>query len=448
MPDFIDKKMDIAFNSENLRKIFFAAILFSVAYVMYGFNRHTPLIADDMVLASFVREHNFYEIVDAFYDYYMYWGGRIVVHIFAMFFLSLDKNIFNAANTLMYVIFNLLILFHGLGKKIFSPFALIFINVVLFCFTPAFGQDFLWLDGACNYLWGMVLVLAFFVPYRLQMMNNDNIFNHGKKCLAVIFFAGIVAGWTNENMSIALIFMTIACIYFCRKNHGRIFKWQIAGAVGAVIGSMFLILAPGNFNRLAVEGGGQHIDILKNLLDITAMFIDFQFLFYPLCFTIIFFRYSFKNISLKKNFEIFPYLIGFFISMYSMVGSPYYTDRAKLGSLVLILILAVYFYGNVKLDIENIRRYTALGICMIFLFVFKWHIANEDIRTYDRIERGRVEKIMVERERRSEIILEDNPPKSRYVGAYGLDTLSSDKNYGLNKTYAKFYNVNAVSVKK
>ncbi len=427
--------------SQLVKKIIFGIILFFVVWSMYGFNRHTPLAADDMVLALFVREHNLFEIAEAFYNYYAYWGGRVVVHFIALCFLSVDKSIFNIANTFVYAIFNLLILFHGLGKNFYSPIALIFVNLILFLYTPAFGQDFLWLDGAANYLWGMVIILVFFIPYRLQMTRENSVFNKKKSVLFIFFFAGIIAGWTNENMSLALVSMIFVCIYLTKKNYNHIFKWQISGGIGAIIGSTFLLLAPGNFNRLAQEGGGQRVDIVKNFFDITALFVDSHFLLYPLIFMLILFILS------KKNLAYFAYLTGFIVSMYAMLGSPYYTDRAKLGSLVLVIILVVYFYGMLELNNIFKKLVILIGIVFIFMLYSEWNIAKNDIKDYDRREKARIEQIVKERELFDEIIVEANEPKSKYVATYGLEQLSTDKNYSLNKTYANFYGAKFIRIK-
>ena len=437
---------DDFFFNKRIKNITFSVILFFIIWAMYEFNRHTPLVADDMILAMFVREHNLYEILEAFYNYYMYWGGRVVVHFIALCFLSVDKSIFNVANTLVYVIFNFLILFHGLGKNLYSPIALIFVNLMIFLYTPAFGQDFLWLDGAANYLWGVVIILAFFVPYRLQMTSNDNIFKNERLLLLLIFLAGIIAGWTNENMTLALISMVFVCIYLNKKIYNRIFKWQILGGIGALIGSTLLLLAPGNFNRLAQEGGGQQVDIVKNFFDITVLFTDSHFLLYPLLLMIAFFILSLKKSSLN-NLIYIPYLTGFFVSMYAMLGSPYYTDRAKLGSLVLILILIVYFYGILEFSDTLKKCFIIIGFAMMFLLYNEWNIANVDIKDYDRREKVRIEQIMNERGVIDEIIVEDNEPLSRYVAAYGLEKLSTDKNYVLNKTYADFYGAKFIRIK-
>lgn len=440
--------IDIMSQYEKIKKIVFGVVIFFIIMIIYGFNRHTPLVADDLVLAIFVKDHKFFEIVEAFYNYYMYWGGRIIVHIISMIFLSVDKSIFNIANTAVYLIFNLLILFHGLGKKFFSPFALIFVNLALFLFTPAFGQDFLWLDGAANYLWGIVIVLAFFSIYRFQMMKDVNIFKNEKLSSAFVFIAGIIAGWTNENMSLALVSMILVCIFLNKRKYNRVFKWQIFGGAGAFIGSMLIILAPGNFNRLSQENGGQQVDVVKNFFDITSLFIDTEYLFYPLICTTILFIFLIKNMRLNDFLYFLPYFVGLLVSMYAMLGSPYYTDRAKLGSLVLILILIVYFYGMLKFyNITSQRAVCVLGFFFILMFYFEWSIANSDIKEYNKREKARIEQIIRERAEIDDIVVENNTPLSRYVAAYGLEELSKDKHYELNKIYADFYGAKSVRVK-
>ncbi|MBO6179900.1 MAG: hypothetical protein J6O04_12040 [Selenomonadaceae bacterium] len=448
----IDEYINFAFQSEIIKKTMFFLCLILIFIMIYGFNRHTPLIVDDFAMKNVALENDFWGILGALYNYYFTWGGRIIVHAIAYFFLSMDdRSIFNIVNTFCYIALNFLILFHGFGKMVFSSFALVMLNLMLFLFTPVFGQDFLWLDGAANYLWGIVIVLTFFIPYRLQLAKTENIFKHEKLALLPILIFGIIAAWTNENLSLALVFMIFVSVLVSKKYSKHIYLWQIVGGIGAVIGAAFLILAPGNFNRMAVEAGGQHVDIVKNFFDINGLYVDPHFLLYPIFFTILLAVISFNNqdkFGINDGRVYLVYLAGVFVSMYAMLGSPYYTDRAKLGSLVLTVILTVYFYGRIKFNTVKQRKVLlVIGIFLTFLLHEEWHIASGDIKAYDRIEEARVAQIVKERSTNNDIVIEDNNPHSRYVGAFGLERISHDKNSIWNRVYAKFYKAASVRIR-
>lgn len=441
----LDEKISFIFQSEKIKRAFFLFVLLLIAVAIYRLNRYTPLMADDFGLSIVANTYDLKSAFNLLLDYYFSWGGRVIVHSIAFFFLSMDKSVFNVANTLAYTLLNLLILFHALGKNFWSPIALIFANFMLFMFTPAFGQDFLWLDGAANYLWGIDIALLFLVPYRLQAEKDENIFKHNKASALLFLFFGIIAAWTNENISIALVSMVFVCIYLAKNDGKKLLLWQITGGIGSLLGALFLLLAPGNFMRIKTENGGQTIDVMTNFANITSLYTDPQFLLYPVLCIILFAIISAKN-KAEKNYII--YLAGFFISMYAMIGSPYYTDRAKLGSLTLAIISAIYFYGYIKFNTKFAKTLLlTVGILLTFLSYNEWRIAESDVKAYYKAEQERIEQILRERDTKDEIILDENLPKSRYVGAWGLWKIEKDKNFRFNQEYAKFYKAKAVRVK-
>lgn len=115
------------------------------------------------------------------------------------------KNVFNIINTCAYLALILMVEYHGCGawKKINCD-SLVLIFVLLWWCIPAFGHSFLWVTGASNYLYGILFILIFLIPYRRRLetgtYKNCNIC---KKIILAIFMlpAGILAGATNENTS-------------------------------------------------------------------------------------------------------------------------------------------------------------------------------------------------------------------------------------------------------
>ena len=76
---------------------------------------------------------------------------------------------------------------------------LLVIHAALFTLVPFFGTVFLWLDGACNYLWGTALALLplLIIPRLLE-----------KEC-AALGVIGVplcfLSGWTNENAACGML---------------------------------------------------------------------------------------------------------------------------------------------------------------------------------------------------------------------------------------------------
>ena len=87
--------------------------------------------------------------------------------IFLLIILSMPKSIFNVANSFIYVVLLLLVYAHITKAKYWSLSILIYINFSIWVFLPAFGQNILWLTGAGNYLWTIIIPLIFMLFYRL-----------------------------------------------------------------------------------------------------------------------------------------------------------------------------------------------------------------------------------------------------------------------------------------
>ena len=147
------------------RACVFALLILLMAGTMFLLNTHTPLQMDDYDYSfSWSTGRPLSGVADVLASqaaHYRLWGGRSVVHTLAQLFLYTGKSVFNIANTAMYVLFvlELYALAKPKGRRFCWP-VLLTIHAALFTLVPFFGTVFLWLDGACNYLWGTVLALA------------------------------------------------------------------------------------------------------------------------------------------------------------------------------------------------------------------------------------------------------------------------------------------------
>ena len=433
------------FDYAAIHKILCIALVFMVAVSFFVLNHHTMLTVDDYVL-SYTNGHRIQSFEDIFvrlYVYYFSWTGRVITHFLATFFLWMGKPAFDIANTLAYVGLILLIYIHAVGRVAFFPMILLFANFALFSFVPAFGQDFLWLDGASNYLMSACLVLAFLLPYRLQLTQSDALIRR-PVLYPVCFLGGIIAAWTNENMSVTIVCIAAYCMILRYLNDRKFIKWQWYGFAGAFFGAGLLLLAPGNIVRLHTEGGGQHIDIIYNLGHITKLFLDSNYLLFPVLFCVLLAIWGMPDRQDRRIWGM--YLLGFLVSMYAMVGSPYYTDRAKLGSLVLCVILASYLYTCLDFTSEKIRKsIVTIAVVLVVFLRGDYRTALHDIKGYEKRESARIEHVLQEKAAGNlNIVVEKNYPSTKYCAVWGLDDIHSDPGFWYNKAFARYYGVETV----
>ena len=228
-------------------KILFAIVVLISFGAIFIYNTLTPVMSDDLLFDSTPYK----TIADIFikeYERYMTWNGRSVLQILMTVFCLVPKGVFNLCNSLCFVVFSLLLYGNIKGRKKYDYLLYLLIQIFVWNFCVDFSQTILWLSGACNYLWGITIILAFVTVYRYLLEKGESV--KAKIWIPVVMFPlGVLAGWGNENTSggagLLLLMFTIQYIY--KKK--RVESWMMTGMGGMAIGFAFLIFAPGNAVR-------------------------------------------------------------------------------------------------------------------------------------------------------------------------------------------------------
>lgn len=437
--------------------------------MFYILNYYTPLYADDYSYSvSFLtgkRIESIYQIIDSQIRHYEVINGRVVTHTLAQLFLFLDDKTFNIVNTLAFLFLLYLIYFHAFGSfRDFSLISFSMIAMLLFLASPAFGQSFLWITGASNYMYGIFIILLFLIPYRIQIQNTSL----SNKPLSQIIFAvvyplfGIIAGWTNENTSVAMITIIIGYIICFHLKRIKIHLWNFTGCIGGVIGCFFMLSAPGNSIRLESSGGfGSIIDWGKRIVFITCnMIINLQLLL--LLFVIIIAVYVYQH---QDYFKIktwansktlinecglaLVYCLGFLASVYSMIVSPSFPERAWSGSIILCLIALGNF--SLLVDFSPIKCRLGKFIALFFVFIVCASTYTNAYFELKNIHTAYCERISIietaEQEGKREIYIPNIIGWSGY-SCYGPEgDLDSDSSNWPNTAIANYYGVDSINLK-
>jgi hypothetical protein len=226
----------------------------AVALLFYALNRLTPLYADDY---AYTRDFMTKEQVDSVADicasmrlHYIRVNGRIVVHFLAHLFLWWGKPVFNVINTAAMLALGTLMYMLAAGTlKDFKITSWLLGLLGIWLLAPGFGQSYLWLTGACNYLFGLLIILTFLVTYRRGVA-----FRRQRRSFALSLLylpAGLLAGWTNENTGAALVAAVLCFIIKNKIETGRFRAWMFTGLIGCVTGFLCMLLAPGQTARLS-----------------------------------------------------------------------------------------------------------------------------------------------------------------------------------------------------
>ncbi|MBR1580927.1 MAG: hypothetical protein IJ668_10645 [Selenomonadaceae bacterium] len=208
-----------------------AADDYSYAFVWDGAGRGNIL---EGVPDTIERVDSIGDLIASQWSHYMTWGGRTPAHTLIQLFVWLGKPLFDVLNTAMFVA--LIVLIARLADVRLTLRNLLWITLGLWVATPEWISTMEWLTGACNYLW-MGVVQLLFLKFFSTSINR-----------LIMIPLGLMAGWSNEAGGLATLFIAVALMIGQQKIRSA----HRIGLLSFALGYALLILAPGNFNRLAL----------------------------------------------------------------------------------------------------------------------------------------------------------------------------------------------------
>ena len=424
---------------KNKSALYTVLLLALIGVSMFLLNLHTPLMMDDydysFSWSTGERLAGVADILASQAVHYQMWGGRSVVHFFAQLFLYLGKPVFNAANTLMYLLLVLEIVYLGGKQGSRWDWRLVMIAHALLLFTvPFFGVVFLWLDGACNYLWGTVLALLPLVIARSEREGGcfDTEKARGWLALPLCFFAG----WTNENTACGVLAACFLLIIWDAWRGRKVRAWRLAAFAAQVLGVAVLLLAPGNFARPSEPGGrGMVMELIYRAAVVSYCALRYAGI--PALAALALFACAWRK---KKPVDALWFAVlcaCAFLSAYALVGSPQISDRTFTG----VLALAIAALLSVCADLlpKPGRRDAVVGAALALLIVIGSAAALSDVRAHEAAWRGREEKILAAAAAEAgQVCVSSVLSDSRYTMSIALE---QDAAQWPNSTLSKYYGI-------
>lgn len=215
--------------------------------VIFLFTRMTPLLADDFIYAfSYAdgfRIDNVFGILFSLIPHRRYINGRVISHFFVMLFVMLPKWIFDLMNALVFTLEMLLVYrFLCVEERSHATPLLVLGAAQLWISMPVFGQVFLWLDGACNYSWGLALALLFVLPfYRCSIKGSLGWPLWQELLFLPLAFMG---GAYSEHISLSMLAAALLLLIASRIRHGRAPLFLILALLAGAGGYLTLLLTP------------------------------------------------------------------------------------------------------------------------------------------------------------------------------------------------------------
>ena len=326
-------------------KYHYSFYLIIVGVIFFLMNIFTPLSSDDWHYNFIFNSQNHIKTIgDILYSQYLHYfnfNGRFIPHFFIQLFDGiLGKSYFNIANTIMFVVF-LLLLSLTLRKYysnyfISSTLALLF----LFFLLPGFNNCFLWMSGACNYLWVGVFVLIFDILLKSDIKDW--------RYYPLLFLWGLFCGWTNEAIVLGL---GIGYFIYYMIHNKEIRMHKAIMLVGLYIGIALLIFSPGSINRALGNNTNTPSlsDSLHNLISSLLNMDNIRLL--PILILLLFILFMINRKDLKKVLTSnLDYICAIFISFLFILWTRHDSAHSRFGfeffSLLLILKLISYININ------------------------------------------------------------------------------------------------------
>ena len=321
-------------NSKKLIIVVFA-ILFAVLLV---FNFLTPMAGDDFAhYYGMTGEHctTVSEIVRDMAILRNETNGRVIAHFFVYFFLLMPKFVFNIINAAVCTLFVYLAFrfFREEGSDFKNLMLLLCFLSLWWIFAPSFGKVYLWLTGACNYLWGIVLDLLIIYPFFCEYTGRK--FKANKALLCICAFA---AGAYSENGAVATIaVMGLLSLAVWIKNK-KIPVFDLVLCIIAFGGFVFLMSAPSEIGGKSSESASFMANALQVLRLVKKYCLVIYLVYAIVLVTGICLKVD-KRVILTSVFLFFAGILSIFVFVFAIYVPPRSFNISVLFTTVGVLIL-------------------------------------------------------------------------------------------------------------
>ena len=250
-------------NRNTMLTVLTALLIFAL---MFALNYFMPLHRDDydysMIWHTGVHITTFPDVIDSLLRHYREHGGRMVSFFFLDTLLLAGKVPFDIANALVFLLLVVLLAMHARRSTSFwqAPGLFAAAFVLAWLCIPHFAEVTIWKCGATVYLWSAVLGLLSLLPYNIGLRELGE-GNHLRRRWAVLpmFLLGILGGWSIENLAVTVVMVTSGASLYAWRHYAFLPPWMAVGALGALMGLVGLVAAPGNYVRYDEQGAGKGI---------------------------------------------------------------------------------------------------------------------------------------------------------------------------------------------
>ena len=352
---------------ENIVQIIGTVLL---TFMIFWAHRSVPFMMDDIWygtnLATNEPLQNFMDIIEGQVWHFHNWGGRCITHGVLQLTLMSGELCADILNTLMTLLLAWMICVVAKRK---SAGTFLMALTLLLALNANMRMSMFWQAGVVNYVYSTVWILLFVWPYLCEWREDTT----SQFPLITLWMIpiGLMTGWSNENMGPTSLLLAVATMIYCKKwKRTAVKPWMIVGTVGALLGSILVVAAPGNFVRSAtIEKKGLLETVWERFYSMLCAGTDFLF---PIC-LLLALIILIKCVCLKQALEKYQIVLLVFmiLSFGAMVLSPHYPDRATFGTMVMgiILLLTVLYDGKLTPLFEKYYVHVLTGCFLVYAVI-------------------------------------------------------------------------------
>lgn len=346
----------------------------------YGLISHNVWNVDEYIYAQNLNGEPLRclsEIFEFQVDQYFTHSGRVIVHSIVQWFLGFGGDtLFHIVSSFIFVAF-IAMLSKLCGRKypVYQMMPIVLMLLVLFHYN--FGLVFCGLMAyVINYLWTAQFFLIYICLF--EKAKNQSV---DCKPLNLIGFAvyAMLFGALQESFSIAACAGTF---FYLVLNHKKWNSEVWALMIGLIIGSSFIVLAPGNFNRLGagspmsffVSFGIKFTSVIPKLwpvfLFVITLFLPFE-------------KIKEHRLSICKD-NVF-YITAMFASIIFANVVAYTGFWQMTSAVICLVILWVRLFNVIYPEISDLKRISIVTCCLLGVgYIPVWHKCK---KLYDEEQR-------------------------------------------------------------
>ena len=316
--------------------------------VMYLTHRRVPFMMDDIWYSTMLSEdtpiRTLGDIVKSQIWHYKNWGGRSMTHGILQLTLLTGEQVADILNIIFTLLLAGSICLVARQKHLGAFFGA---TAMVLGLNANWKMSMFWQAGAANYLYITVFILLFVFCY-LREVGEDTTVSPLPGIVFWILPLGILAGWSNENMGPAVWLLSVAVILTTAKKKSRIPCWMLVGSVSALLGSIMVIVAPGNFVRSSQAPDREYGFLWRLFMRCYAEGkATMEYLFPTLLVLAAVLLVGKCTLKIPIGRQNIYLLLLALLSWGAMVLSPHYPDRASFGTMVFLICVIISMTGKI-----------------------------------------------------------------------------------------------------